>query len=188
MLFKLLKLPFNVLKSLRRYAEESIGSSISKKWIKIDKGNITTVDKASLSDVLKIFNQNFPNRSEKKLIRYSQLFSNIFYVVQYNGKSVGYCSYYIQPTLSLRRIKESAVIFSIAVDRDFSRKGFGETLLRESIKELKANNIESIWLFVNAENNAAIGLYKKIGFESIDIIENMYGKGKSGCKMRLLLN
>ena len=109
-------------------------------------------------------------------------------MIQYNGKSVGYCSYYIQPTLSLRKIKRSAVIFSVAVDRDFSRKGFGEALLRESIKELKVNRIESIWLFVNAENNAAIGLYKKIGFESTDIIENMYGEGKNGCKMRLLLN
>lgn len=188
MLFRLLKLPFNVLKSLRRYAEEIIGYGISKKWSKIDKGNITTVDEASLTDVLKIYNQNFPNRSEKKLIRYSQLFPSIFYLIQYNGKSVGYCSYYIQPTLSLRKIKRSAVIFSIAVDRDFSRKGFGEALLRESIKELKVNSIESIWLFVNAENNAAIGLYKKIGFESTDIIENMYGEGKNGCKMRLLLN
>ncbi|MFA0823306.1 MAG: GNAT family N-acetyltransferase [Methanomethylovorans sp.] len=173
---------------MRRYAEEIIGSGISKKWSKIDKVNITTVDEASLTDVLKIYSQNFPNRSEKKLIRYSQIFPNIFYVIQYNGKSVGYCSYYIQPTLSLRKIKRSAVIFSVAVDRDFSRKGFGEALLRESIKELKVNRIESIWLFVNAENNAAIGLYKKIGFESTDIIENMYGEGKNGCKMRLLLN
>lgn len=188
MLFKLLKLPFNVLKSLQRYVEEIVGSSISKKWIKIDKENVTTINKASLSDVLKIFNQNFPNRSEKKLIRYSQLFPNIFYVAKYNGRFVGYCSYYIQPTFSLKRIKKSAVIFSIAIDRDFSRKGFGEALLRESIKELTANNIKSIWLFVNAENNAAIGLYKKIGFESINIIENMYGEGKNGCKMRLFLN
>lgn len=188
MLFKILKFPSNILKNLRRDTKEIIGSRISKKWIKTDKENVTTIDKVPLSDVLKIYNQNFPNRPEKKLIRYSQLFPNIFYVVKYNGRSVGYCSYYIQPTFSLIRIKRSAVIFSIAVDRDFSRKGFGDTLLRESIRELKANNIESIWLFVNAENNAAIGLYKKMGFESTDIIENMYGEGKKGCKMRLLLN
>jgi ribosomal-protein-alanine N-acetyltransferase len=185
---KLLKLPFNILISFERYLGDIIGSSISRKWIRLDKGNVTTVDKTSLSEVLKIFNQNFPNRTEKRLIQYSQMFKHIFYVIQYNGKSVGYCSYYIQPIVSLRKIKKVAVVYSIAVDRNYSRMGFGEALLKESLKELAANNIESIWLFVNAENKAAIGLYNKIGFEKIDVIENMYGMEKNGCKMRFMIN
>lgn len=186
--FKLLELPFNILKDFKRYLGNNIGSSISRKWIRLDKGNVTTVDKTSLSEVLKIFNQNFPNRTEKRLIQYSQIFKHIFYVIQYNGKSVGYCSYYIQPIVSLRGIKKVAVVYSIAVDRNYSRMGFGEALLKESLKELTVNDIESIWLFVNAENKAAIGLYNKIGFEKIDVIENMYGMGKNGCKMRFMIN
>lgn len=56
-------------------------------------------------------------------------------------------------------------ITNIAVHPAHRRKGLGEMLLAELIRIAEVNGIESHTLEVRASNEAAIGLYKKLGFE-----------------------
>lgn len=95
----------------------------------------------SLTEIFKIQNEGFENQNADILIGYSKKMKETFYVIKYLDEPVGYCIYYIKPIFSLRSFKKKAIIYSVAIDRNFRRKGFGEKLLRESIKEIKLNRI-----------------------------------------------
>ena len=74
-------------------------------------------------------------------------------------------------------------IMNIVTRKDYRNKGVGTLLLRELIsicKEFKAN---SIFLEVSEDNEPAIKLYKKLGFENVGIRKNYY-KDKNGLIMK----
>lgn len=76
-------------------------------------------------------------------------------------------------------------IMNIVTRKDYRNKGVGTLLLRELIsicKEFKAN---SIFLEVSEDNEPAIKLYKKLGFEDVGIRKNYY-KDKNGIVMRYI--
>lgn len=76
-------------------------------------------------------------------------------------------------------------IMNIVTRKDYRNKGVGTLLLRELIsicKEFKAN---SIFLEVSEDNEPAIKLYKKLGFENVGIRKNYY-KDKNGIVMRYI--
>jgi ribosomal-protein-alanine N-acetyltransferase len=74
------------------------------------------------------------------------------------------CIYYIKPIPSIRRFKTKFRIYSIAINKNFRSKSFGEKLLRESIKEMRLNVLTSILLYIIVKNLYAINSYKKIRF------------------------
>ncbi len=123
----------------------------------------------------------------KKLIKYSKNSRNIFYVIKNRDKVVGYCIYYLKPTVSLKDFKKQCVICSIATDRIFRGKGFAERLLNESIEEMKLNGTSSIILYVNINNQPAIQLYKKIGFREVKTVKNVCGHTEICYEMELEL-
>ena len=74
---------------------------------------------------------------------------------------------------------------NIVTRKNYRNKGVGTLLLRELIsicKEFKAN---SIFLEVSEDNEPAIKLYKKLGFENVGIRKNYY-KDKNGIVMRYI--
>ncbi len=76
-------------------------------------------------------------------------------------------------------------IMNIVTRKDYRNKGVGTLLLRELIsicKEFKANYI---FLEVSEDNEPAIKLYKKLGFENVGIRKNYY-KDKNGIVMRYI--
>lgn len=76
-------------------------------------------------------------------------------------------------------------IMNIVTRKNYRNKGVGTLLLRELIsicKEFKAN---SIFLEVSEDNEPAIKLYKKLGFENVGIRKNYY-KDKNGIVMRYI--
>ena len=187
MYIKFIRIPFNILRGYRRRLQDYIGSYTLKKWNRIENKDIATVDNKQLSEVIRIFKDNFHNRSEKNIVIYSKRFKDIFYVVKHNGKVVGYCSYYIKPMFSINEFKKVAVIFSMLIDKNCRGIGLGQKIIKESIEEIRLNNINSILLYVNTENKPAIGLYNKMGFKIVGKVKDMYGKQKNGYKMELLL-
>ena len=70
-------------------------------------------------------------------------------------------------------------IYSIAVDPNFERQGIGKKLLE---KALKRNNC--LRLEVRKDNEKAIRLYEKIGFEIIGEKLNYYDDGCDAWEMR----
>lgn len=163
------------------------GPFLLKGWKQLDKENVALVDDNVIPEILKIQCEGFRNKNEKEIIKYSKRFKEIFYIIKSQNKVVGYCIYYLKPTISLKGLKKQSVIYSIATDRNFRGKGFAKRLLKESIREMKLNKISSILLYVNENNAPAIRLYEKIGFVIIGQTENICGQKEKCYKMELKL-
>ena len=67
----------------------------------------------------------------------------------------------------VRHAVDEAEILSIAVDPKGRGRGLGETLMREAILRLRADRIDKLLLEVDAANDSAVHLYKKLGFVTV---------------------
>lgn len=60
-----------------------------------------------------------------------------------------------------------AEILSVGVEESWRKHGVGEGLLRETLLHLGRDRVESLFLEVAADNQAAIALYGKFGFTTV---------------------
>lgn len=107
-------------------------------------------------------------------------FSHI-YIAKNNDEIIGYIIY--------RELFEIAEIMRIAVLPEYRKHGLGMGLMKCMTDNLDTS--EQILLEVSADNSAAIALYKKIGFEELDIRPGYYkhsdGTFSDAINMRLIL-
>lgn len=171
--------------SSKRLFFDTVGAFFLRRWNQTEKENIVSVKDSMLPELLRIQKEAFENGSKEKLIRYSKNARDIFYVIKDQEKIAGFCIYYLRPSLSLNGFKKKSIISSIAIDKDFRGRGLAERILIESIKEMKLNGISSIGLYVNINNQPAIRLYEKMGFEVTQQIKNICGQGQSCYEMEL---
>lgn len=75
-----------------------------------------------------------------------------------------------------KKMKHIALVNSMYVKNNYKRQGIAYSLINEALKELKEANVEIVNLSVVTNNQAAIELYKKIGF-------SIYGEEKKGIKV-----
>jgi ribosomal protein S18 acetylase RimI-like enzyme len=61
-------------------------------------------------------------------------------------------------------------IQSLAIEKNFRNKGYGEKLLKHAIKDLHRKNIKSIKICTTTDNSSALHLYKKNGFKETDAL------------------
>ncbi|WP_240664330.1 GNAT family N-acetyltransferase [Methanosarcina sp. MSH10X1] len=146
-----------------------------------------SLEVAMLPDVLRIQEEGFETRNQGKLIKYSRRLRKIFYVIKNQNQVIGYSIYYILLTPSFRGFKKKSVICSIAIDRNFRGRGFGEILLKESIQEMRQNKITSVLLYVNIKNISAIKLYEKLDFRIIGEKKDICGEDEKCYEMELNL-
>jgi ribosomal-protein-alanine N-acetyltransferase len=59
-------------------------------------------------------------------------------------------------------------VVNFAVHPDLRGRGLGSFLLAQLIRSGISNRVHSVWLEVRQSNDAAKGLYKKLGFREID--------------------
>lgn len=57
------------------------------------------------------------------------------------------------------------VVDSVIVDESQRSKGIGVALMNKTIAIAEDNNVDAIELIVNSDNEAAKGLYRKVGFQ-----------------------
>ena len=91
---------------------------------------------------------------------------NPVYILWENDLPMGFVIYHL--------IKAQCEIYNIAVHPDFQQQGWGKYLLEQAINDARARQCESIFLEVRASNQAALGLYQKLGFNEIGIRRNYY--------------
>jgi ribosomal-protein-alanine N-acetyltransferase len=82
--------------------------------------------------------------------------------------------------------KQSHLV-SIAIAQKFRRKGYGKTILRDSINLAKDKQSPRMILEVRADNESAISLYRKLGFVQESVIPSYYGNGEDALSFSLNL-
>lgn len=162
-----------------------LGSLVTHNWARISDQNVTNVSDAMLKDMLRLYNENFTEVNEKRFTKYARFFKKTTYVYIDNNEVKGYCLYYIKPSLSSSGLEKTATLYSFTVDDRCRRQGIGVKLLQKSILEMRLNSIDHINLYVATDNEAAINLYKKVGFEITGEVMNICGSGKKCYKMEI---
>lgn len=72
-----------------------------------------------------------------------------------------------------------AYIETLEVRPELRGRGMGGELLRRCEESARAANVESIWLHVDSENDAAMRLYRSHGFERLGRVEGYYPEGRA---------
>lgn len=173
--------------NFKRIAQDSTVALYLYTWKQIEKGNVVSLDDTMLPEIIRIQNEGFGNGRNNGVRRYSKRLKKVFYVIKYQDHIAGYCIYSLKIMPSFKGFKKSSILHSIAIDRDFRRKGLGEKLLNGSIKEMKLNKIPSILLYVNKKNLSAIHLYEKLGFQIIKEVRDICGQDEKCYEMKLKL-
>jgi ribosomal-protein-alanine N-acetyltransferase len=171
--------------SFERLVRDIIATLYIRRWKQVEKENIVFLEDSMIPEIIRIQSESFETKSRNEIRRYAKRMRKIFYVIKSQDQVVGYCIYYIKPVLSLKGFKKKSVIYSISVDKNVRRKGYGEKLLKESIKEMRLNGIVSILLYVNTKNLPAIRLYEKIGFRKTAEIKDICGSKEMCYEMEL---
>jgi ribosomal-protein-alanine N-acetyltransferase len=171
-----------------RIVKDSIGVLLLRDWKSIEKEDIVIVNDEILPEITRVQNEGFEYNRRNGIRRFSKKLRKTFYVIKSQNEIVGYCIYYVKPDLSFYGIRKKAIIYSLAISKNFRRKGFAKRLLKETIKEMEINNISSIFLYVDVKNSPAINLYEKIGFQILREVEDICSEGELCHEMELKLH
>lgn len=90
----------------------------------------------------------------------------IYVVAKENNKILGYAG--------LWKVLDEGQITNIAVRKKLRRQGIAENMLRELLKKATSQDIKRLSLEVRKSNEAAIGLYSKMGFFVVGERKNYY--------------
>jgi len=80
----------------------------------------------------------------------------------------------IVAVFELNIIFDTAEILIISVKPQYQQKGIGKEIMNYIINFCKSNNVKYIYLEVAENNQKAINLYKKFGFEVYNIRKDYY--------------
>jgi ribosomal-protein-alanine N-acetyltransferase len=76
----------------------------------------------------------------------------------------------------MRQVDEDGELLQIAVNKTKRRSGIGDLLINAVLKQAKERAYNSVFLEVRINNNTAINLYKKHGFNIIRTRKNYYNE------------
>ena len=85
------------------------------------------------------------------------------------------------------RTGSDADVLSVAVAPAYRRRGHGTTLVRALLDIARDWNCLAVFLEVEQDNAAALGLYKALGFQKAGIRRHYYGSGRHAATLRLQL-
>lgn len=127
-----------------------------------------TKDLAEVAEIEKqIFTQPW---SQNSFLSSLQSQDTLYLTAFWGEKIVGYCG--------LLRSFEEADITNVAVHPEFRGRGIAYAMLSRLMEQGKIRGIERFTLEVRVSNEAALGLYCKLGFESVGIRKNFYDRPK----------
>lgn len=86
-----------------------------------------------------------------------------------------------------REVAGEAEILTIAVSDKFPRTGLGWRLMLSALREIRARGGETVFLEVDEGNAAAIGLYRKIGFQQVAERKGYYADGRGNRSTALVM-
>jgi ribosomal protein S18 acetylase RimI-like enzyme len=134
-----------------------------------------------VEDVKILMNEKATLREEKEyvvsMLKGIKSKTRVYLIAEYNNKIIGTTS------IELERWRRNHIgRFSIAINNGYRRMGLGKHMMEEIIKLAKKDlnpKPKIIQLEVYANNEPAIGLYKKMGFKIVaKLPEQIQHKGK----------
>ena len=108
-------------------------------------------------------------------------FPETFVVAEEDGEVVGYIMCRIEVGLSnfgFGGLIRKGHIVSVAVLPPYRRKGIGNALVTKAMDGMRLYNAKQCFLEVRTTNEAAINLYKKLGFDVTRTIHGYYADGE----------
>jgi ribosomal-protein-alanine acetyltransferase len=125
-----------------------------------------------LSDILKIEEESFERPySRELLLKEVELPFSETITAEVNGEVVGYAQFWV--------IGQESELNRIAVKKGYRGLGIGKELLKEVIRRVRERGARELFLEVKEENERAVLLYKKLGFEKYGERKGYYGNRKA---------
>jgi ribosomal-protein-alanine N-acetyltransferase len=103
--------------------------------------------------------------------------NNMLYLFEIEGSVAGYVLVLVK--------QRDAKLYSIGVDKTHRGKKIANELLSFTTKELSSMGFKKLLLEVRVDNEKAISLYKKSGFEIKKTIKEFYGDGCDAYLMQM---
>lgn len=98
-------------------------------------------------------------------------------VIVVDGKFAGYCGYWV--------IGDECGITNVAIDPEYRGLGLGTQLVQNVMDREENQKVSGFTLEVRVSNQAAIGLYEKLGFKNEGIRPGYYMDGEDAIIMWL---
>lgn len=118
-------------------------------------------DRASYKEIiLDAFGDQVGEDSLDDLVRDSSI---LVYILEKENQAIGSASIQLRKDLSL------AYIYDIAILSEHRGQGMGSYLIQSCLKSLKEKDIDKASLLVTGDNKGALELYRRLGFEEVDI-------------------
>ncbi len=128
---------------------------------------ITYMTLEDFSQISEYLTTDFDDFWNKDLLKEELTAKNSKYLVaKYNQEIVGFAG--------IKVLVEEADIMNIVIKKNFRNQGIGTLLLKKLLDLAKSLKLYTITLEVAEENNSAIHLYQKLGFEKVGIRKNYY--------------
>lgn len=87
--------------------------------------------------------------------------------------------------ITVQTIGELADLHRLVVAPGYRRRGVGTQLTTAAVRAVRHLGARAMILEVDYTNDAAIGLYARVGFEQLTARENYYGPGQHALIMKL---
>lgn len=139
--------------------------------------DILKVSHSDLDKILEIENESFikPFKKENFLYELDENPFSRFYKLVIDNEIIGFLLLYVT--------FDSSSIVQIAIKKDKRNQGFAEFLLQNIEKLLIKEEVNFITLEVRVSNIPARKLYKKLGYEEINIKKGYYEDGEDAIYM-----
>lgn len=131
------------------------------------------------------------NYTDRFFINLHRRFPKTFIVAEEEDQIVGYIMCRIETGLSLfglRGLVKKGHIVSLAVLPRYRRKGIGQSLVEEVMKNMRSYQAEQCFLEVRKSNEPAITLYRKLGFQVSRTVHHYYADGEDAYLMSINLD
>ncbi|ENU29175.1 hypothetical protein F991_03307 [Acinetobacter sp. CIP-A165] len=127
-----------------------------------DINDFRNIRLAALLNAPKMFGSSYAVELNKPLAFFQNCLSNSIVFGAYHGKEIVALATLTQETVA--KISHKAYLSSVFVQPEFQNKGIANELI-QAVIEHSNKHIEQILLTVADDNNSAIHLYKKLGFQ-----------------------
>jgi ribosomal-protein-alanine N-acetyltransferase len=143
---------------------------------------IEKFDPAEINEILEIERNAFEKKEafpKEYFLELSKRWPEGFLVARIDRETVGYAIG--------EKNKDSGLIISIAVKKEWRRRGIGRKLIEKLLENFKKEGAKIVFLHVREENKEAINFYRALGFKIIELVENYYSNGENAYLMEKTL-